>query len=552
MRQVAPRQLGLAPPAPAMGWITRATSGRFAKPGRHRQRRSRNAAPCAAAASPYPVSTRKAFERADCGAEVAQERHACLQDVGDRPQGLGRLRSKRPRDRTDRACSSAGCRAGVCRPVEGCRRQRSSRRWPCRDRPGTWWPSTRSTAAPWSNGRTSMRRRRVVHDQRDAERSAHRRDLRDREHAQLRIGQRLGVPGAGPLVRWRARNASGSAGSTKRTSTPWSFIVLANRFQVPPYRSVEETMLSPAFTRFCTASALAAWPDATARAAAPPSSAATRFSSASAVGIHDAGVDVAQLLQREQARRVVGAVELEGRGLVDRHRHRAGARIAPPAGMDRPSCPDASPCPVTTAVASQPRPGRSTGAANASIMPARWCQTSSPPFPYQLERHEQHDQQPDPGHPADTVLKQPGDQAGGDGHQHHRHRQARQLARRCGRCEAPATANTLSRLIDRSASRICSIAAPSDFGAGARHRPGARCGRSSRYMRQHTHSSSTPPANISPITASSSSATRAKPDADHRCPGDAAQDRVPLLRVPAARPPPCPPPRHCPRRAPGR
>ncbi len=43
-------------------------------------------------------------------------------------------------------------------------------------------------------------------------------------------------------------------------------------------------MLSPALARFCTASALAAWPDATASAATPPSIAATRFSSASAVG----------------------------------------------------------------------------------------------------------------------------------------------------------------------------------------------------------------------------------------------------------------------------
>ena len=78
--------------------------------------------------------------------------------------------------------------------------------------------------------------------------------------------------------------ASGSAGSTKRTSIPWSRSVLANRFQVPPYRLVELTTLSPTRARFCTASADAACPDDTASAAAPPSSAATRFSSTSAVG----------------------------------------------------------------------------------------------------------------------------------------------------------------------------------------------------------------------------------------------------------------------------
>ena len=35
--------------------------------------------------------------------------------------------------------------------------------------------------------------------------------------------------------------------------------------------------------------------------------------------VHDAGVDVAELLQREQRRGVVGVFERERRGLVDRH-----------------------------------------------------------------------------------------------------------------------------------------------------------------------------------------------------------------------------------------
>ena len=43
-------------------------------------------------------------------------------------------------------------------------------------------------------------------------------------------------------------------------------------------------MLSPARARFCTANAEAAWPLASASPAAPPSSAATRFSSTSVVG----------------------------------------------------------------------------------------------------------------------------------------------------------------------------------------------------------------------------------------------------------------------------
>ncbi len=43
-------------------------------------------------------------------------------------------------------------------------------------------------------------------------------------------------------------------------------------------------MLSPAEHRFITQKVVAAWPDPTASAAAPPSIAATRFSSTSQVG----------------------------------------------------------------------------------------------------------------------------------------------------------------------------------------------------------------------------------------------------------------------------
>ena len=65
---------------------------------------------------------------------------------------------------------------------------------------------------------------------------------------------------------------------------PWSFSVLLNRFQVPPYRSVELMTLSPTRARFWSAKAEAAWPDDRASAATPPSSAATRCSSTSLVG----------------------------------------------------------------------------------------------------------------------------------------------------------------------------------------------------------------------------------------------------------------------------
>ena len=53
---------------------------------------------------------------------------------------------------------------------------------------------------------------------------------------------------------------------------------------VPPYKSVEATILSPALATFWIAKADAAWPELTASAATPPSSAATLFSRTSTVG----------------------------------------------------------------------------------------------------------------------------------------------------------------------------------------------------------------------------------------------------------------------------
>ena len=50
--------------------------------------------------------------------------------------------------------------------------------------------------------------------------------------------------------------------------------------------------------------------------------------------VHDAGVDVAELLQAEQRGGMVDVVEDEGRRLVDRRRARAGRRVGLRAGMD--------------------------------------------------------------------------------------------------------------------------------------------------------------------------------------------------------------------------
>ena len=51
--------------------------------------------------------------------------------------------------------------------------------------------------------------------------------------------------------------------------------------------------------------------------------------------IHDPGIDVAEFLEREQVGGVLGALELIGGGLVDRHRDGAGGRIGAPTGVQR-------------------------------------------------------------------------------------------------------------------------------------------------------------------------------------------------------------------------
>ena len=78
----------------------------------------------------------------------------------------------------------------------------------------------------------------------------------------------------------------------------------------------------------------AAWPEATARPAVPPSSAAIRSSSTALVGLHDARIDVAEGLQAEERRGMLDIVEDIGGGLVDRRRPRAGRRVGLGAGMN--------------------------------------------------------------------------------------------------------------------------------------------------------------------------------------------------------------------------
>ena len=108
-------------------------------------------------------------------------------------------------------------------------------------------------------------------------------------------------------------------GSKNRTSMPSFEKVCVNRVHVPPYRLLAEMKFWPECTIVSSDAVIAAWPLANASAAAPPSSAARRFSSTSVVGFISRRVDVAELAQAEQIRRVLGIVKHVARRGVDRH-----------------------------------------------------------------------------------------------------------------------------------------------------------------------------------------------------------------------------------------
>ena len=80
---------------------------------------------------------------------------------------------------------------------------------------------------------------------------------------------------------------------------------------------------------------MAAWPDATASAPVPPSMRGDALLENVGGRVHQARVDVAEFLQGEQIRGVVGALEDVGGRLVNRHGARAGGRIGDLAGVQR-------------------------------------------------------------------------------------------------------------------------------------------------------------------------------------------------------------------------
>ena len=163
-----------------------------------------------------PWMDEEGVERRHRRAEVAQQAGAHADDVGDRAERLDRLRSRPRRGSWGRACSASG----------SARRALSQSKLP----PSTTTPPIEVPCPPIHlvveciDDRRAMlerpaedRRRGVVHDQRHAELAADRGDLGDREDLQLRVGQRLGVVGAGARVGGAARRPPGRPG---RRSAP--------------------------------------------------------------------------------------------------------------------------------------------------------------------------------------------------------------------------------------------------------------------------------------------------------------------------------------------
>ena len=102
----------------------------------------------------------------------------------------------------------------------------------------------------------------------------------------VRLGlPRLSAYTARVVGRMAAANASGFVASTNVVSMPNFFRFTASIVTVPPYSAPAATMWSPACRMVISASASAAMPLAAATPARPPSSAATRSSSAATVGL---------------------------------------------------------------------------------------------------------------------------------------------------------------------------------------------------------------------------------------------------------------------------
>ena len=181
-------------------------------------------------------------------------------------------------------------------------------------------------AAPWSSGRASSGAAvlstisGMPYSRPDVG------DFLDREDGQFRVGQRLGVIGAGLIV-GRAAKCLGIGRIDEAHLDP---LVLQRVGEQIPGAAIQVGRTDHVVAR------LGDVLDRQRRRRLARSHGQRRDPALERgnalfqhVGgrIHQAGIDVAQFLQRKQVRRVLGAVELIGRGLMNRHGDRSGGRI---------------------------------------------------------------------------------------------------------------------------------------------------------------------------------------------------------------------------------
>ena len=112
--------------------------------------------------------------------------------------------------------------------------------------------------------------------------------------------------------------------------------VWVNRLYVPPYRLDDETMLSPARARLRIDSVSAAWPEREAEGGDAALERGDALLEDVGRRVHDPGVDVPELLEPEEPRRVRRVVEdVAGRG-VDRDGPGVRRRVRLLAGVEGP------------------------------------------------------------------------------------------------------------------------------------------------------------------------------------------------------------------------
>ena len=179
-----------------------------------------------------------------------------------------------------------------------------------------------------------VRRCRIVDDERNAERAADCRHFGNRENGQLRVRKQFSVIGARPVV--------GRAQEVLRVDrideANFDSLVLERVGEQIPRAAIKIGRADDVVARSRQILQRKRRRRLT-RGQRQPGRPALEGGGTlleHVVGrVHDARIDVAQLLQREQIARVLGVAELVGRRLIDRHRDRAGGRVGTPAGMQK-------------------------------------------------------------------------------------------------------------------------------------------------------------------------------------------------------------------------